>query len=313
MEQTSTSMDCAPLNAPSALGLENTGVDKNVKFSDGQKGLLVCQIGYALPGVRVAYLVAPEKATLDAISAFTVVNEEGSVILAGKPMYSGEWVTAHFSTLDLSGIRTPGRYRVVAGGLVSNLFPVTTPNGLFFAPHYQGMMIGQMRIRKRTDERGGYIDCGNDIRETNSHATQLRGIMDMLDLHPELLGTEEKSEIEAILAHLEAFFLNQQMETGIILGGWWGDQRIENMGQWPNHLRGVYSLLRLARYFETTNPEESRKLLAAVKRGMEYSLMNSETEKTSSTLLTMHLWNDCLLYTSPSPRDRTRSRMPSSA
>ena len=25
------------------------------------------------------------------------------------------------------------------------------------------------------------------------------------------------------------------------------------------------------------------------------------------------LWNNCLLYTSPSPRDRTRSRMPSSA
>ena len=24
-------------------------------------------------------------------------------------------------------------------------------------------------------------------------------------------------------------------------------------------------------------------------------------------------WKDCLLYTSPSPRDRTRSRMPSSA
>ena len=25
------------------------------------------------------------------------------------------------------------------------------------------------------------------------------------------------------------------------------------------------------------------------------------------------VWNNCLLYTSPSPRDRTRSRMPSSA
>ena len=25
------------------------------------------------------------------------------------------------------------------------------------------------------------------------------------------------------------------------------------------------------------------------------------------------IWNTCLLYTSPSPRDRTRSRMPSSA
>ena len=34
-------------------------------------------------------------------------------------------------------------------------------------------------------------------------------------------------------------------------------------------------------------------------------------------LAIMHIWNanisSCLLYTSPSPRDRTRSRMPSSA
>ena len=30
-------------------------------------------------------------------------------------------------------------------------------------------------------------------------------------------------------------------------------------------------------------------------------------------LKNVHLWNFCLLYTSPSPRDRTRSRMPSSA
>ena len=29
--------------------------------------------------------------------------------------------------------------------------------------------------------------------------------------------------------------------------------------------------------------------------------------------LAQELSNDCLLYTSPSPRDRTRSRMPSSA
>jgi len=27
----------------------------------------------------------------------------------------------------------------------------------------------------------------------------------------------------------------------------------------------------------------------------------------------LHAWKICLLYTSPSPRDRTRSRMPSSA
>ena len=34
---------------------------------------------------------------------------------------------------------------------------------------------------------------------------------------------------------------------------------------------------------------------------------------TSTNLLTMKHGSNCLLYTSPSPRDRTRSRMPSSA
>ena len=32
-----------------------------------------------------------------------------------------------------------------------------------------------------------------------------------------------------------------------------------------------------------------------------------------STILDVLAYNTCLLYTSPSPRDRTRSRMPSSA
>ena len=35
-----------------------------------------------------------------------------------------------------------------------------------------------------------------------------------------------------------------------------------------------------------------------------------EQDKAS---ISMVLFQDCLLYTSPSPRDRTRSRMPSSA
>ena len=35
--------------------------------------------------------------------------------------------------------------------------------------------------------------------------------------------------------------------------------------------------------------------------------------KGGSTHLGLPVFNTCLLYTSPSPRDRTRSRMPSSA
>ena len=38
-----------------------------------------------------------------------------------------------------------------------------------------------------------------------------------------------------------------------------------------------------------------------------------EMKERISKLLPSHQADDCLLYTSPSPRDRTRSRMPSSA
>ncbi|WDT36710.1 hypothetical protein PVA38_10405 [Streptococcus pneumoniae D39] len=38
----------------------------------------------------------------------------------------------------------------------------------------------------------------------------------------------------------------------------------------------------------------------------------SHTGRLDQGIVTLH-YNTCLLYTSPSPRDRTRSRMPSAA
>ena len=54
------------------------------------------------------------------------------------------------------------------------------------------------------------------------------------------------------------------------------------------------------------------------KRGDEGAgpLLSDSQQEVLETKLLPELWqrvNDCLLYTSPSPRDRTRSRMPSSA
>ena len=48
---------------------------------------------------------------------------------------------------------------------------------------------------------------------------------------------------------------------------------------------------------------------SAVKRDDMYSCTQCEKRYSSQHVLSLH----CLLYTSPSPRDRTRSRMPSSA
>ena len=40
---------------------------------------------------------------------------------------------------------------------------------------------------------------------------------------------------------------------------------------------------------------------------------NCNSEKVEKTIMAPQLISHCLLYTSPSPRDRVRSRMPSSA
>ena len=55
--------------------------------------------------------------------------------------------------------------------------------------------------------------------------------------------------------------------------------------------------------------------------GMRTALSWSEIDRDIATQPTvklpdrrfLNLWNSCLLYTSPSPRDRQKSRMPSSA
>ena len=66
-------------------------------------------------------------------------------------------------------------------------------------------------------------------------------------------------------------------------------------------------ILWLIPYLESEN-EKKKSLLSIKKRQEEMKLNNYELKDLDKLL------NDvCLLYTSPSPRDRTRSRMPSSA
>ena len=65
----------------------------------------------------------------------------------------------------------------------------------------------------------------------------------------------------------------------------------------------------LIAYLNEKHPEirfGSKKYMAYVTDVCMYDNADSELAKLPN-------YNDCLLYTSPSPRDRTRSRMPSSA
>ena len=63
--------------------------------------------------------------------------------------------------------------------------------------------------------------------------------------------------------------------------------------------------------------ESLAKLLATENLIVEHRPVETAQFEVISRVLTLPTWehecNDCLLYTSPSPRDMRRSRMPSSA
>ena len=66
--------------------------------------------------------------------------------------------------------------------------------------------------------------------------------------------------------------------------------------------------------------KQHQALLGVTGSGKTFTMANVVERVQKPTLVLVHnktlagqLYQDCLLYTSPSPRDRTRSRMPSSA
>ena len=75
-----------------------------------------------------------------------------------------------------------------------------------------------------------------------------------------------------------------------------------------------YDLKRFAGIKRDYKPEEIERLRGSIK--IEYSLCKNQSQKLWKLLNSepyVNTLGSCLLYTSPSPRDRTRSRMPSSA
>ena len=83
--------------------------------------------------------------------------------------------------------------------------------------------------------------------------------------------------------------------------------------EWIRELKALESELTGYASFQGTLAQSSATLKACVEFDMNFS------RKLEKLYTFAHLKNDedktnsCLLYTSPSPRDRTRSRMPSSA
>ena len=88
-----------------------------------------------------------------------------------------------------------------------------------------------------------------------------------------------------------------------------GTDRINNNG------KGIFAGVNLGSYTPNNRPSASTGDLIynSTSKGLEVYNGSSWTQVGSAGPGTPYATGGCLLYTSPSPRDRTRSRMPSSA
>ena len=87
----------------------------------------------------------------------------------------------------------------------------------------------------------------------------------------------------------------------------------------PKALRPIFDKNEFKQSLGTTSKKEAELLAAPLvlrwKKLIEEAKVDGATAKAKALrqAFASDKDNDCLLYTSPSPRDRTRSRMPSSA
>ena len=72
-------------------------------------------------------------------------------------------------------------------------------------------------------------------------------------------------------------------------------------------------ILKLAKGYKGARSKVYRVAKQAVIKAGQYAYIGRKQRKRQFRSLWITKINACLLYTSPSPRDRTRSRMPSSA
>ena len=92
--------------------------------------------------------------------------------------------------------------------------------------------------------------------------------------------------------------------TGLILGSALASQAA---------VAGVYNDISIVNIQPISNDHYSHQMRLQLDNRKETLLLNQSDAFVGTTVVTVDDTGSCLLYTSPSPRDRTRSRMPSSA
>ncbi|MCL3781864.1 hypothetical protein EMN47_15875 [Prolixibacteraceae bacterium JC049] len=212
--------------------------------STAKTGILFSRVGYDLDGDKRVIIRSTAK-EFEAGEQFKLLDDNKQLAYSGKLKFWGKKWNSYWWIADFSGITKSGNYFFQVKDKNDKLYESKTikvARNLLWNKSWETVAIEQLKQRvlfrknnatKHGPEHaqgGGWQDCGGYLRETNSHATMIIGLFDLLEFSPERIDNVQNKElIEQLLIGLNylAFCQDKAAELGK------GDGAI--IHEWPKH------------------------------------------------------------------------------
>lgn len=207
-------------------------------------GILFSRVGYDLSGDKHVII----RSTGDEFKLgedFQLLDANKQVVYSGKLKFWGKKWNDYWWIADFTDIGKSGEYFFQVENKHDKLFKSKTirvAENLLWNNSWETVAIEQLKQRvqfrknnatKHGPEHaqgGGWQDCGGYLRETNSHATMIIGLFDLLEFSGDRIENKQKDElVEQLLIGLNylAFCQDKAAELGK------GDGAI--IHEWPKH------------------------------------------------------------------------------
>ncbi len=252
-------------------------------------GFLTSQIGYDLGDPKRALIrsyrcdYVPDKSRF-AVLPVTPDTTPAESVLSGDVRYWGETWNAYWWEMDFSALEQEGTYVLVVsapdGDTLYRSESVTVGDNVLWRETVEAIALDQLEERGRRARNGiGWLDCGVEWREANSHATTVIGLCELLSVGYEWLTDEQIARLRAQLIR-GCDYLALLQDTGERVGAPAGAL----VHEIPNHMfpipgdsaQAVVALAYAGRLLADTFPEKSQEYIHRAVRAMNYLILDAQ-------------------------------------
>ncbi len=254
-------------------------------------GFLVSQIGYDLGDPKRAIIRSYKQDYVPEGARFEVLpvapeNVQPEPVLTGEVGYWGETWNAYWWEIDFSDLEQAGEYVIVVralgkdGEVLYRSESLKIGDNILWKETVEAIALDQLEERARLARNGiGWLDCGVEWREANSHATTVIGLCKLLSVGYAWLTAEQVERLRVQIMR-GCDYLALLQDTGGRVGAPAGAL----VHEIPNHLfpipgdnaQAVVALAYAGRLLADTYPERSQDYIQRAVWAMDYLILEAQ-------------------------------------